>query len=99
MKSGSVFVVLLLPFAFVLMIFGQNVSRNYAWVNVNASTFDLKLFRERFDRRYEVDSQQFDRRLFFFQVGRWKAKLGNCCANTPFCLRSGLPLSPASFNF
>lgn len=71
MKPGGLFLVLLLP-SFVLTPFGQNVSRND---KVNASAFDFELFRDRFDRRCEVNSHQCHRRLFFFQVGGRKVRL------------------------
>lgn len=70
MKAGGVFLVLLLP-TFVLKPFGQNVIRND---KVNASTFDFELFRERFHRRYEVNSHQLHRRFLFFQVGGRKVR-------------------------
>lgn len=92
MKAGGLFLVLLLP-SLVLTPFGQNISRND---KVNASAFDFELFRERFHRKYEVNSHQFHRRLFFFEVGGRKVRLGSCSAYRLLCLRSAA--SPALFN-
>lgn len=47
----------------------QNVSRDETWAKLNDSAADFHSFIERFHRVYEVNSQQFDRRLLFFQVG------------------------------
>lgn len=94
MKTGGSFLVLLLP-SFVLTLFGHNVSRDDTWMKANASAFGFELFRERFHRGYEVNSHHFHRRLFFFQVGGRKVRLGSCSANTLLCLRSAV--SPALF--
>lgn len=92
MKAVGLFLVVLLP-SFVLTPLGQNVTRNG---KVNASAFEFEVFRKDFHRRYKFNSPQFNRRLFLFQVGRRKATLGSCFANTLLCLRSGV--SPPLFN-
>lgn len=95
MKAGGLFLAFVLP-SFVLTPFAKNFSQNETWMKVNASAFEFELFRERFYRSYEVDSHQFHRRLFFFQVGRRKVRLGSCSAHTSLCLRTAV--SPALFN-
>lgn len=52
----------------------QNVSRDETWAKLNDSAVDFDAFRQRFHRMYEVNSQQFDRRLLFFQVGDERGK-------------------------
>lgn len=76
MTAGALVLLLLLPSALVWTPFVQDVSGSAIWVNVNASATDFDWFRVRFGRNYEVNSPQFDRRLFFFQVGS-----GRCSAN------------------
>lgn len=76
MTAGVLVLLLLLPSALGWTPFGQDVSGSDTWVKVNSSASDFEWFRERFGRSYEVNSPQFDRRLFFFQVGS-----GSCSAN------------------
>lgn len=47
----------------------QNVIPDVTLAKLNGSAAEFKSFRERFQRMYEVNSQQFERRLVFFQVG------------------------------
>lgn len=81
MTAGTLVLRLLLPSALFWTPFGQDVSGSDTWAKVNESASDFERFRERFGRNYEVNSPQFDRRLFFFQVGS-----GRCSA------RASLPL-------
>ncbi|XP_011609248.2 cathepsin O isoform X3 [Takifugu rubripes] len=67
MTAGALVLLLLLPSALGWTPFGQYVSASDTWVKVNSSASDFEWFRERFGRNYEVNSPQFDRRLFFFQ--------------------------------
>ncbi|XP_056898304.1 cathepsin O isoform X2 [Takifugu flavidus] len=67
MTAGALVLLLLLPSALGWTPFGQDVSASDTWVKVNSSASDFEWFRERFGRNYEVNSPQFDRRLFFFQ--------------------------------
>lgn len=72
MKVGGLFLVVLLPSACVLAPFGQDVSRNDTWAKGNAPAADFDWFRARFHRSDQFNSPQFDRRLFFFLVGKRK---------------------------
>ncbi len=60
----------------------QNVSSGETRRKLDGSAVDFDSFREQFRRMYEVNSEEFNRRHLYFQVGDKRGD-GETCRKTP----------------
>nr|XP_020463114.1 cathepsin O [Monopterus albus] len=91
MKGCLVFLGVIITFcALVSPLCCQNMSSGQTRTKLNGSAFDFDSFRELFHRRYDVNSEEFNRRHLYFQDTMKRHKYLNSFSAAPHSAKYGI---------